>query len=251
MRGPSVYHSGGVSRLPLRVLDLALGLVYPPFCPGCRTPAWGACGEGLCPDCLAALEWIGEGACDFCGAPAGPGADLGKGCRECDPARQRYTRASGLVRYAPPARGCVHALKFAGLRRLAGPLGRAMALRAREVGFADAAESVMPVPLHATRLAGRGYNQAALLARVVARELCLPLRLDALRRVRPTRAQATLPGRLRREAILGAFRADGELDGARVLLVDDVLTTGTTASECARVLREAGASRVYVLVFAR
>jgi ComF family protein len=126
-----------------------------------------------------------------------------------------------------------------------------MALRAREAGVGAVPGEVVPVPLHRRRMAARGFNQAELLARVVAEALSLPLRTDRLRRIRETRAQASLPGRLRREGPLGAFRAEGDLSGARVLLVDDVLTTGTTASECARVLREAGAERVYVIVFAR
>lgn len=126
-----------------------------------------------------------------------------------------------------------------------------MARRALEVDFPRRFDAVIPVPLHPNRLRERGFNQAELLARPIASSFQAPLDAKALERIRHTEAQALLDRRLRLQNPVGAFRATDRWEGATLLLVDDVMTTGSTVSECAAVLRQAGASRVYVLVFAR
>jgi ComF family protein len=134
---------------------------------------------------------------------------------------------------------------------LAGPLGDLMRRTAREAGVV--ADVVVPVPLHPKRLAERGYNQAALLARAVAREIGAAFAPMALRRVRATAQQARLGRQERQENMDGAFatRAPRLVAGRHVLLVDDVATTGATLGECKRALLGAGAASVQVIVFAR
>ncbi|MFS8544243.1 MAG: ComF family protein, partial [Limnochordales bacterium] len=154
--------------------------------------------------------------------------------------------------YDGALRDYIHRVKFGADRALGETLGRFLAeyaLRTRELWPFDA---VVPVPLHAQRLAERGFNQAELLARPVAHYCGRPLLRHVLERVRPTAAQARMPVGGRRANVRGAFRvrAAAALAGKRLLLVDDVLTSGETAGEAARVLLRAGAAQVRVLCWA-
>ena len=157
---------------------------------------------------------------------------------------------------APPASDLVHALKYEGWRELAAPMSGAMAREARRLLEADGAAEggwlVVPVPTTRRRVRVRGYNQAGLLAREVAAALGLPC-TEALERMSAPRSQTTLSPRARRENVRGAFRTAGPADlaGRRVLLVDDVLTTGATAGEAATTLARAGAGPVTLVTFAR
>jgi ComF family protein len=158
--------------------------------------------------------------------------------------------------FGGPVRAALHQLKYAGERRLAGPLGEAVARRWRRVG--QGASVVVPVPVHAERRRQRGYDQAALIAEVVAAALGLPL-LQPLERARATIAQFQLGRDERSTNVRGAFRvrddpgagAAGLLGGEWVLLVDDVLTTGSTLVACATALEAAGALAVSAIVVAR
>jgi ComF family protein len=165
-------------------------------------------------------------------------------CRDCPPGPIVTARAPFL--YRGPARSALHRLKFAGWRTVATALGAAMAS-----ANAFPADAVTWVPLASRRRAGRGYDQARALAVAVGAGLSVPVE-RLLRRARATEPQARRSGDERRRAMAEAFRpAAGRAPPARVLLVDDVLTTGATASECARVLRAAGAREVGLLVAAR
>lgn len=216
----------------------ALDLAFPAVCAGC-----GREGETLCPGCRrgldARLELPG-------GLPIGLPADL--------PAP--LLQLEWCAPFAGPVRSALHELKYAGERRLARPLGEAVARRWGRVG--RGATVIVPVPVHAERERQRGYDQAALIAEVAARSLGLPW-LRALERARATVAQFEL-GRADRAAnVGGAFRlrrardgraADG-VAGRWVLLVDDVVTTGATLAACAAALEEAGALATSAIVVAR
>ncbi len=192
--------------------------------------------------------------CPGCGAGLGARAGL---CQVCLGAlhaevlsHSPLTRVASphlvsLGRYAGPLRRAVRALKYGGSREVAGALGARLAAG---VPPAWAPQAVCAVPLHAGRERRRGYNQAELLARALAAELKVPCR-PLLRRTRATRQQARLHADERRANLEGAFEATGRAP-LRVLLVDDVLTTGSTLTECERVLRAAGAERVFFAVAA-
>lgn len=156
-------------------------------------------------------------------------------------------RAAGI--YDGSLREAVHALKFRGRRALAVPLGALMAEHVAEARLPNA-HVVIPIPLHHRRLRKRGYNQSELLAAEVANRLGLPVRSDVLVRRQATQAQSGLTLEDRRANVRGAFAAVHSLKRQNVLLVDDVLSTGFTASECAKVLRRAGAVHVVVLATA-
>jgi ComF family protein len=204
----------------------------------------------LCPECRAAVQGgfgPGQGEdCPVCGLPL-PGPE----CPACAAHPRPWRRLFVFGRYAEPLRGLILQYKFEqalGLGRLLQDLlARACAGLAE-----DPPDLLAPVPLHWRRLLWRGYNQSQELARVLGRGLGRPVEHAAVRRVRRTRPQTTVERSERRANIRGAFRADpGLVAGKRVLLVDDILTTGATAEECARVLAAAGAARVDVAVLAR
>ena len=224
-----------IRRLTAATLDLA----FPALCSGC-----GREGPPLCPDCLpeldARLSLPG-------GTPLGLPADIPAPLLQLD----WCAPFAGAVRHG------LHDLKYKGERRLAEPFGAAVARRWARVG--SGAQVLVPVPVHADRERQRGYDQAALIAEVAARDLGLPA-VRALVRRRATIAQFEL-GRNEREAnVAGAFevRAGREGDGSRaavvgrwVLLVDDVVTTGATLAACATALRRAGAVAVSAIAVAR
>lgn len=157
-------------------------------------------------------------------------------------------RAAGI--FDGTLREAIHALKFRARRALAAPLGALMADCAAADPQLRSAQVVVQVPLHRNRLRERGFNQSELLAREVAERMALPLTADLLIRCQVTQAQSGLALEDRKRNVRGAFVASRQINGSTVLLVDDVISTGSTASECARALRQVGAARVVVLTAA-
>jgi ComF family protein len=236
--------------LAFRFADAALDALYPPTCLACRA-ATGAHGA-LCPLCWGAMRFIERPFCERLGTPFEQ--DLGAGLLSpqaiADP--PAFARARAVARFEDgPARKLAHRLKYSDRSELARPIARWMARAGADI-LADA-DVIAPVPLHPMRLWRRRFNQAALLAREVARETGKPCDVGALLRVKATRSQVGLSRVQRAENVQGAFRiAEGaEVRGRKVVLIDDVLTSGATLNAGARTLLRAGASRVDVLVFAR
>jgi ComF family protein len=237
----------GACRATMRaVLDVGL----PPLCPACRDPVGD---NGLCPACWARLSFIARPYCERLGIPfvydPGPGI-LSMEAIAHPPA---YVHARAAVRYDDIARAMVHALKYGDRLDLAPIMGRWMANAGAEI--LPQCDALVPVPLHWRRLWTRRCNQSALLAQAVSRASGVPVALGALKRVRPTAQQVGLTKTQRAENVQGAFRvpADGvpEVAGRRLILVDDVVTSGATVDACARALLRGGAANVDVLAFAR
>jgi ComF family protein len=168
----------------------------------------------------------------------------------CRHAPATLTGIRSAAWFKGPLRQAIHAFKYSGQTALAVPLGHIL-----EVGWANGnlpAEAIVPVPLHPARLRERGYNQAALLARRLALATRLPVVEEGLRRTRATAVQMTLGAAERKLNVAGAFEgAPGRLAGRRVVLIDDVCTTGATLEACSVALREAGAAAVWALTLAR
>lgn len=169
-------------------------------------------------------------------------------CRLCRSGARAFDFAYSFGAYEGVLRQLIHLFKYAGMRPLARPLGAHLARALPREAF----DAVVPVPLHWWKRWRRGFNQSELLARAIARRCGLPLRL-AVRRRRPTRVQAGLSNSARRANVSGAFavRRFRSVAGLRILLIDDVMTTGATASACAAALKRAGARYVTVLTLAR
>ena len=214
-----------------------LGLVLPSRCAGCDVP-----GPALCAPCAAALIRIGPPVCERCGCP---GAWPVRRCVECAGRRLAFARARGAVVYDERARRLVSAWKERGRRDLAGPLAAIV----EELIARPGADVVTYVPGDRERGRERGHVPAARLARALGERWSLPTE-GLLTRTRASVRQAALPRAERRANVRGAFAVAGDVP-RRVVLVDDVYTTGATVSACSGVLRRAGARRVEVVCLAR
>jgi ComF family protein len=229
-----------------RALDIAL----PALCPACREQVRDS---GLCASCWSKLSLIAPPYCERLGIPfaydPGPGV-LSMQAISDPPA---YHRARAAVRYDDIARTLVHALKYGDRIDLAPTMGRWMARAGREL--LNDADAIIPVPLHWRRLWARRFNQSALLAQALSRETGVAVADTALKRVKATAQQVGLTQSERAQNVQGAFRVPPDrkalVAGRRVVLVDDVLTSGATSDACARALLRAGARNVDLVVFAR
>jgi ComF family protein len=238
--------AAAAARFALRqLLDFAL----PPRCPGCAAIV----GEPhrFCLDCWRSLAFLGEPCCARCGLPFAFGAQGEAECGRCLAEPPPFDRLRAAVAYGEVSRQVALKLKYSGRPGLAETLAHFMV---RHAG-AGGERLLVPVPLHRWRIWKRGYNQAALIACALARRTGLDCELDLLRRTRATPPLKGLGRRERALAVRGAFRVPREarprLAGRRILLVDDVYTSGATASACARALKRAGAASVEVLCWAR
>ena len=230
---------------------LALGLLYPPTCIVCQA----ATGEphALCAACWSSIRLIERPFCERLGTPFA--VDLGQPLLSpaaiADP--PVFGRARAVAEYDGTASLLVHRLKYNDRLELARAMG-GMMVRAGAELLADA-DVIVPVPLHRWRLWWRRFNQAMALAKVVSCESCVPCDPFLLARVKRTRRQVGLTKAQRQDNLQGVFRvpteAKAKLKGKRVLLVDDVLTTGSTANAASRALLRGGAASVDILAFAR
>ena len=229
---------------------LALDIALPTLCVACREPVDG---EGVCAACWASLSFIAPPFCPRLGIPFvyDPGPGLLSMEAIADP--PAYARARAAVRYDEVAKTLVHALKYQDRTDLAPIMGRWMARAGQDLlGQADA---LVPVPLHWRRGWSRRYNQSGALARAIERHSGVKLLAEALRRVRPTQQQVGLNRAQRASNVQGAFQVashrQADIAGRRLVLIDDVLTSGATLDACTRALLRARAAQVDVLVFAR
>jgi ComF family protein len=232
----------------------ALDLVFPARCPVCETVLGDGRRDPLCGACWTAIERVAPPVCDACGLPfavfvGSAVASRGGRCGECAsmPPAFDWARAGGV--YAGPLREAVQRLKFARKPALARPLATLVLEQWAE--RLPSVDAVVPVPLARARERERGFNQAGLLAERLAGRLGCRVQARWLARARDTRPQTDLDATERRANVRGAFVASSAVAGRRLVLVDDVLTTGATVGECARVLRAAGAVGVGVLTVAR
>ena len=224
------------------LLTRLLDIVFPPQCVSCDTLV-GAYGT-LCQPCWQRIGFITPPVCHACGLPFE--YELGEQalCGQCLHELPTYARARAAVRYDEHSRALVLQLKYADQTQLATVYAPWLARAGRE-----------PVPLHYWRFIGRRYNQSALLAYALSTYCNLPVLPDALQRTRATKAQAGLTRRQRQDNVRGAFdvttRHLPAIKGKYVLLVDDVMTTSATATQCTKALLAAGALGVNVLTLAR
>ena len=218
------------------MLERVLDVVFPRTCAGCGDGPWP-----FCDSCRPALTVLTPPWCERCGRPWPLPVPS---CPDCPPPAVSSSRAAFL--FAGPARNAIHRLKYRGWRGVGAALAGAMVL----VGPVPRTDVITWVPLARRRLAERGYDQARLLAEEAGRQLERPV-AGLLRRRLSTAPQAQRSGQARRTALLGAFEARRHPVPGRVLLIDDVLTTGATAAACAEALHAAGAREVHLLAAAR
>lgn len=241
-------NAAGIAGTLRAAAEALLSLLYPPRCAVCRTLG---CLSPLCGTCMAAVVPVAEPLCLHCGHSLEPE----QGCKDCRQHPPAFDGARALGAYQGVLQEAVHRFKYGNCPTLAEPLGSLLVVYVRTQSAALhnlAFDSVLPMPMHSRRRRQRGYNQSERLARVVARELALPLDTSLLMRARATRPQVGLTAAQRRNNLQGAFRVSRPQDtsGKTFLLIDDVMTTGSSLSECAAMLKLAGANRVYALALA-
>lgn len=221
-------------------------LLFPPTCVGC-----GVAGHRICPHCAQLVTPAPATICRRCGRVR---EDVVERCVACtDPVAFPLRRVRSAALHLSPLREWIHLLKYEGRRDLAPLLARYLVATFDQpewVEIAPLVDAVAPVPLHVERLHERGYNQAELLAAGLCRQRHLLLRTDLLRREKLTRSQVGLNAAERKANVESAFRAAPACRGLRLLLIDDVYTTGATLCSCAAAALEAGAVEVYALTLA-
>lgn len=241
------------------MLEYVLNFFYPPRCAACGERQPPDALRRVCARCIARIERLADPLCEVCGIPlARVAAEASGWCSRCTESPPRFGRARAIARYRPSAsddsqtvpsiiRRHKYGLDQSLGRALAECLGDVMPLEENDYDL------VIPVPLHRRRLRWRGFNQAALIGGAVARRIRRPLDASTLVRVRATAPQTSQDHDQRVRNVRRAFavRWPARVANRRVLLVDDVMTTGATADECARTLLAAGARRVDVFTLAR
>ena len=220
-------------------LSALADLFYPERCVGCERRA----SDVLCRTCFDTLPRVGSPVCGRCGLPTAFATFV---CEECKNVDFGFQSARAPLKYDGVGKQVVHALKYRGYKRVVGRLAAPLML---QVVGEDHFDAVVPVPLHSSRLRKRGFNQAELLARGVAEKLKATVS-DTLEVVRGTRDQVELSAAQRRANVAGAYTATKPLRG-KILLIDDVFTTGATLSACAGTMVRAGAEEVHALSLCR
>lgn len=226
-------------------------LLFPPRCLACENTPGGD--TPFCHECASRITFIGDALCPSCGIPFGTTGGERHLCGDCIVLSPPFSLARALGVYESILMSAIHRFKYGGKIAVGNALGDIMASREYDSLHITGYDLIIPVPLHPSKLRRRGFNQALILARRIAKKYRIPLDFTTLRRTKPTPAQVELSGDDRRKNVRGAFAVETKraVEGRRVLLIDDVYTTGSTVKECARVLMRARASEVAVLTLAR
>jgi len=233
-------------------IKAVLDFLSPPLCHICRSFIPGAGELHICTECRDRLPLVKPPLCTICGIPF-IGAGGNHICGQCQTQPPHFDSALAHLLYEESARDLIHTFKYSHKTHLRRPLAL-LALEGLTEFISDRTPDVIiPVPLHRSRLRSRGFNQAVLLGELFSSRLSLPMLTDGISRTRQTEPQIELSADDRRINVKGAFAVNrlGGILEKRILLLDDVMTTGSTVNECAKVLKKAGAASVVVVTLAR
>jgi len=223
-------------------------LFFPPACPLCYRNFPRTWKEPFCRDCLAGFQPLPDARCPRCALPYRGCSSGGHLCGRCNQKIPPFTRVHAVGLYDLSLRQALHQFKFHNRVGLDRPLGQ---LLRRQLSNDDRLDLIVPVPLNLKRLRQRSYNQALLLAREIGRDLGVPVEINLLVRGQDTESQRNFSAAAREKNMRGAFQLQKPLNGEKILLVDDVMTTGATVSACSQELLRGGAGEVQVAVIGR
>lgn len=224
-----------------------LNILYPQRCPVCHDIAMPR-GQKICPECRKKLQPIKEPRCCLCSKPLGsPEEEL---CRDCRKGTHYYDQGIGIFPYNSILQESLFKLKYGGRQEYGEIYGQIAVFYAKEQIQKWKINMIIPVPLHRKRMEKRGYNQAEIIAKAIGRSLNICVESQALKRIVNTKAQKNLGAMERKQNLRNAFQAEKKLKGRKILLVDDIYTTGSTVDAAAKVLKEAHAEKVFFLTIA-
>jgi len=228
-------------------------MLFPAQCPTCGAALIGGGGDLFCSNCLSSVRFTTSPQCTSCGVPFATTQGADHLCEECILSTPPFSVARSLGVYEGALLDAIHLFKYHEKISVGEALGRMMAQAPYDSLAIEDYSLIIPVPLHPKRLRERGFNQSLVLARQVSKRFSVPLDFSVLRRTIHTESQVTLSGRKRRTNVRGAFEVvdRGRVEDKRIVLIDDVYTTGSTAAECSKVLMKSGAKEVAVLTLAR
>lgn len=235
----------------MRPAPALLDIVFPRTCCGCGTPITHPLENGLCWDCRTATHPLTPPWCDQCGMAIAGRVDHSFRCARCLETEPAYTRARSLYRYEGGVRDAIHALKYHRDFSVIPDLARLLAAGIQTHLPEPETLHLVPVPLHPGKLRQRGFNQSHELARALRRLLPALTLWPHLHRIKNTETQTHLSAAARRRNVQGAFKPARSPAPERTLILDDVMTTGSTVDACARALRRAGSRDITVLTLAR
>jgi ComF family protein len=237
----------------MRWLDTVMDLLYPRQCAACGGAAGDDGRRTICWDCVASLQWVVDPFCSLCGDPVDGAVGHGYECSVCRRHRPHFEAARSAMRYRGPLRAVMQAFKYNHVTSIERDLTDCLEACVRVQYPRAVFDAVTCVPLHPRKQRTRTYNQSALLAQGLGRRLRTDTWTRCLRRIKDDRSQTRLTAVQRRGNVRGVFEACDAawVKGRRMLLVDDVMTTGATVDECSRVLKKAGAASVHVVTVAR
>jgi ComF family protein len=226
------------------LISKILNILYPSNCPACGNVSDVFHHSPICVSCWSGIKKYSGPACKICAMPFT--SEYGEVCSKCLKKAPFFSRVINYGLYEGVLAEAISHLKFYKLKRLAKPLGSLLFIFDFS-GF----DGIIPVPLSIRSLRERGFNQSLLIARVISKKFNIPLLMDNLRKIKETPPQIGLSAKERLLNLKNAFEVRGSIQGLRLLLVDDVMTTGATVAECSRELMKAGAKEVTVLTLAR
>ena len=228
-------------------LQKIIDTILPADCLVCRDIADTR--DNLCETCRTDLPWLSI-ACQQCSIPLS--TSLSTRCGTCIKTPPAFDKAVASCHYQTPLLELIHQLKFHAQLAAAACLGHLLVTRVAQAYEDDCLpESILPVPLHPKRCRERGFNQAVEISRILQKKLNIPMHVNALQRVQHTPAQRGLSAKSRRRNLKNAFAVQGDLNAKHVVIVDDVMTTGSTMNQLAQLLKQHGVERVDVWCCAR
>ncbi len=234
----------GITSSLKNITSIIFNSLYPSICPICENKSNSFSTSPICAECWAEIKQYDGPSCSICALPFV--SEKSEICGNCLKKSPLFTQVIAFGLYEGILKEAISQFKFYGIKRLAAPIGNL--LMNLDIPESDA---IIPVPMTKKGLLMRGFNQSVLIGKIISKRRHIPILIDVLYKIKETPPQVGLSASERLKNLTGAFLAKGDLSGKSIILIDDVMTTGATVTECTRALLKAGAKEVIVLVLAR